>query len=130
MPLMTSINRVARLVRRELRGGLRGFGVFLTCLFLGTFAILATLSLFQMVVNRFSRGRDVQKYRIASTKAGLRFEDLDRLFAESKLKVISRSCYQDQDEYVFVMRATGSRDTHLALREKLLGMEEYRLRRS
>ena len=30
-----------RLVRRELRGGLRGFGVFLTCLFLGVFAISA-----------------------------------------------------------------------------------------
>ena len=30
-----------KLVRRELRGGLRGFGVFLTCLFLGVFAISA-----------------------------------------------------------------------------------------
>ena len=30
-----------RLVKRELRGGLRGFGVFLTCLFLGVFAISA-----------------------------------------------------------------------------------------
>jgi putative ABC transport system permease protein len=30
-----------RLVRRELRGGLRGFAVFLTCLFLGVFAISA-----------------------------------------------------------------------------------------
>ena len=30
-----------RLARRELRGGLRGFGVFLTCLFLGVFAISA-----------------------------------------------------------------------------------------
>lgn len=30
-----------RLLRRELRGGLRGFGVFLTCLFLGVFAISA-----------------------------------------------------------------------------------------
>ena len=30
-----------RLVRRELRSGLRGFGVFLSCLFLGVFAISA-----------------------------------------------------------------------------------------
>jgi putative ABC transport system permease protein len=30
-----------RLARRELRSGLRGFGVFLTCLFLGVFAIAA-----------------------------------------------------------------------------------------
>ncbi len=30
-----------RLARRELRGGLRGFGVFLACLFLGVFAIAA-----------------------------------------------------------------------------------------
>ena len=30
-----------RLARRELRGGLRGFGVFLSCLFLGVFAIAA-----------------------------------------------------------------------------------------
>ena len=30
-----------RLVRRELRGGLRGFGVFVSCLFLGVFAICA-----------------------------------------------------------------------------------------
>ncbi len=30
-----------RLMRRELRGGLRGFGVFVSCLFLGVFAISA-----------------------------------------------------------------------------------------
>ena len=30
-----------RLLRREMRGGLRGFGVFLTCLFLGVFSISA-----------------------------------------------------------------------------------------
>ncbi len=30
-----------RLIRRELRGGLHGFGVFLSCLFLGVFAISA-----------------------------------------------------------------------------------------
>ena len=30
-----------KLVKRELRGGMRGFGVFLTCLFLGVFAITA-----------------------------------------------------------------------------------------
>ena len=30
-----------RIARRELRGGLRGFGVFLACLFLGVFAISA-----------------------------------------------------------------------------------------
>jgi putative ABC transport system permease protein len=37
----SSINQSIKLVRRELRGGLRGFGVFLTCLFLGVFAISA-----------------------------------------------------------------------------------------
>lgn len=41
MRLVTNIIQLLRLVRRELRGGLRGFGVFLTCLFLGTFAISA-----------------------------------------------------------------------------------------
>ncbi len=35
------IRQALRLVRRELRGGLRGFGVFLACLFLGVFAISA-----------------------------------------------------------------------------------------
>ena len=35
------IPQALRLARRELRGGLRGFGVFLTCLFLGVFAISA-----------------------------------------------------------------------------------------
>jgi len=35
------LKQALRLVRRELRGGLRGFGVFLTCLFLGVFAISA-----------------------------------------------------------------------------------------
>ncbi|NIQ92833.1 MAG: ABC transporter permease, partial [Desulfuromonadales bacterium] len=33
------VSPVLRLVRRELRSGLRGFGVFLACLFLGVFAI-------------------------------------------------------------------------------------------
>ncbi len=36
-----TIPQALRLVRRELRGGLRGFGVFLTCLFLGVFSISA-----------------------------------------------------------------------------------------
>lgn len=36
-----TIIQAIRLVRRELRGGVRGFGVFLTCLFLGVFAISA-----------------------------------------------------------------------------------------
>lgn len=35
------LSQALRLVRRELRGGLRGFGVFLSCLFLGVFAISA-----------------------------------------------------------------------------------------
>jgi putative ABC transport system permease protein len=35
------IPQALRLARREMRGGLRGFGVFLTCLFLGVFAISA-----------------------------------------------------------------------------------------
>ena len=33
------IRQALRLATRELRGGLRGFGVFLTCLFLGVFSI-------------------------------------------------------------------------------------------
>jgi putative ABC transport system permease protein len=36
-----TLPQALRLVRRELRGGLRGFGVFLACLFLGVFAISA-----------------------------------------------------------------------------------------
>ncbi|MFO7982462.1 MAG: FtsX-like permease family protein [Desulfuromonadales bacterium] len=35
------ISPALRLVQRELRGGLRGFGVFLVCIFLGVFAISA-----------------------------------------------------------------------------------------
>jgi putative ABC transport system permease protein len=35
------VPQALRLVRRELRSGLRGFGVFLACLFLGVFAISA-----------------------------------------------------------------------------------------
>lgn len=41
MKTVSTIVQALRLVRRELRGGLRGFGVFLTCLFLGVFAISA-----------------------------------------------------------------------------------------
>ncbi len=36
---VAGLRQAMRLARRELRGGLRGFGVFLTCLFLGVFAI-------------------------------------------------------------------------------------------
>ncbi len=39
-----AFSMVLRLVRRELRSGLKGFGVFLLCLFLGVFAISATKS--------------------------------------------------------------------------------------
>lgn len=41
MELTEKILLTLRLTRRELRSGLRGFGVFLTCLFLGVFAISA-----------------------------------------------------------------------------------------
>jgi putative ABC transport system permease protein len=41
MSAATSTALALRLARRELRGGLRGFGVFLACLFLGVFAISA-----------------------------------------------------------------------------------------
>lgn len=36
-----TLPQALRLARREMRGGLRGFGVFLSCLFLGVFAISA-----------------------------------------------------------------------------------------
>jgi putative ABC transport system permease protein len=41
MPHLETLTQAVRLARRELRGGLRGFGVFLACLFLGVFAISA-----------------------------------------------------------------------------------------
>jgi putative ABC transport system permease protein len=41
MTLLTNLGQAWRLARRELRGGLHGFGVFLGCLFLGVFAISA-----------------------------------------------------------------------------------------
>ncbi|PLX85405.1 MAG: glycosyl transferase family 1, partial [Desulfuromonas sp.] len=39
--LFANIRQSMRLARRELRGGLKGFGVFLACLTLGVFAISA-----------------------------------------------------------------------------------------
>ncbi len=39
MSTIATLMQALRLVRRELRSGLRGFGVFLACLFLGVFAI-------------------------------------------------------------------------------------------
>ena len=41
MNQVSIVGQAFRLVRRELRSGLRGFGVFLACLFLGVFAISA-----------------------------------------------------------------------------------------
>ena len=41
MKTPSTLLQALRLARRELRTGLRGFGVFLTCLFLGVFAISA-----------------------------------------------------------------------------------------
>ncbi len=41
MNTATVLSQSLRLMRRELRHGLRGFGVFLTCIFLGIFAISA-----------------------------------------------------------------------------------------
>ena len=41
MTTFSTLFQALRLVRRELRNGLRGFGVFLACLFLGVFAISA-----------------------------------------------------------------------------------------
>ncbi len=39
--MMSLLPQALRLTRRELRNGLRGFGVFITCLFLGVFAVAA-----------------------------------------------------------------------------------------
>jgi len=39
--MINLLSQSLRLMRRELRNGLRGFGVFVTCLFLGVFAVAA-----------------------------------------------------------------------------------------
>lgn len=51
MSARTDLGQAWRLARRELRGGLHGFGVFLGCLFLGVFAISAIGS-FTAAANR------------------------------------------------------------------------------
>ena len=71
-----------RLTRREMRGGLRGFGVFLTCLFLGVFAISA--------IGSFTE----------SAKAGLLADASALLGGDFEVRLAHRELPEDTVEYL------------------------------
>ena len=81
-----------RLARRELRGGLRGFGVFLTCLFLGVFAISA--------IGSFA----------ASAKSGLLADAGALLGGDLEVHLVHRELTADQQAYLL----TRGRLSHVA----------------
>jgi putative ABC transport system permease protein len=84
-----------RLARRELRGGLRGFGVFLGCLFLGVFAIAA--------VGSFA----------AAARQGLLTDARALLGGDLEVRLVSRELSAEQQEF---LKALGTLSTTTGMR--------------
>lgn len=74
--------RAWRLARRELRGGLRGFGVFLGCLFLGVFAIAG--------VGSFS----------SAARQGLLSDARALLGGDLEIHLVSRGLNPEQEKFI------------------------------
>ena len=77
-----SLPQAWRLARRELRGGLHGFGVFLTCLFLGVFAIAAVGSV------------------SAATRRGLLSDARALLGGDLEIHLVSRQLSASEPQFV------------------------------
>lgn len=105
-----------------------GFGRF-DIAAIGTLATMCVLVLLHRVGYRIDVARAIRKYRIATTDPLIRFQNLEPYFVEAGLTVIGRNCYRQDERYVFTFRVRGPRDQHLALREKLLHVENLTLQR-
>jgi putative Mg2+ transporter-C (MgtC) family protein len=91
---------------------------------------LVVLLMFQPLVRTIDERRTIMNYRIATTSDHIGFDHLEPTFREARLKILSRNCYHDRGEKIFLLRAVGHRARHLALREKLMRDQTLVLRRS
>ncbi len=82
MHVLITLQQAFRLTRREMRGGFRGFGVFLACLFLGVFAISA--------IGSFT----------ASAKSGLLADASALLGGDLEVRIVHRSLQPEQQEHL------------------------------
>lgn len=106
-----------------------GFGLFDLAILTGAMALLV-LGLFQYVTAYIDARRSVERYRIATLNPEIRFKALDPLFDEARLKIVHRDCYQEGDEFIYVIRAMGHVSRHTRLREVLMHTSGLTLRRS
>lgn len=105
-----------------------GFGQY-SIAFVGTFAILVVLVVFQKLGRSIDNSRAIRKYRIATRDDKIHFSDLNPLFTNAGLSILARNCYRDGEDYVFTFRARGPGANHLSFREKLLHMKGLALQR-
>ncbi len=100
--MMSVLSQSFRLMRRELRNGLRGFGVFVTCLFLGVFAVAA--------IGNFS----------AAARSGLLDDAGALLGGDMELSLAHRPMEHEQLEF---LKRTATVSTTLELRTMALALE-------
>lgn len=117
MSALAALPLVVRLVRRELRGGLRGFGVFLACLALGVAAIGAVQSVSRAVLSGMAAdgqailGGDVavrQLYRAFSDTELSAFRETGRVSVQAELRAMARAPGEDAAALVEMKAVDGA----------------------
>lgn len=105
-----------------------GFGEFAIAL-AGLVAMMAVLLLLHPLTHRIDASRQTRKFSILSLDPNLRFADFETLFAQAGLKTLMRNCHRDAAGFHYTFRVRGTMGDQLALREKLLRMENLQLRK-
>ena len=106
-----------------------GFGEFGLAV-MGTLAILVALFIFDFVEKWVGTHRDIQIYDFVAPNADDIIVRVDGMFKNAKLQTRKRTCYEDEDDLVFHVRAMGAKANHEKLRLSLARSDEFRLRRS
>ncbi|MBI1207999.1 MAG: FtsX-like permease family protein [Azospirillum sp.] len=109
MPMISSLPLALRLAGRELRGGVRGFRIFLACLALGVAAIAAVQSVSQAVSAGLAAdgasilGGDVeirQLYRPATPEQRSWLDASGRLSVTAEMRAMARTAAQERSVLV------------------------------
>lgn len=105
-----------------------GFGL-LALAGLGTAAILVALFAFDFVEHWIGDRRDIQEYRVLAANSEDALARIGAMFEEAGLRVRKRSCYEDDSSLVIQIVAMGAKADHERMRVRLVGSQEYTLRR-
>ena len=93
----------------------------------GTFFIMLILVVLPGIGFVFETRRDLQEYRLETTRASERLDELDRLFEAFHLKIVLRDCFEQHDKVVFQLKAMGPKREHERFRRAMVLRDDWQL---